>query len=278
VNNAVLYSIETLGESFEKSYRFRQLIYSVSRLRMFNPNIDVYVFVSSSDKSEINKNLYQSLKILWIKFDNTIHNDWTEDYLKTQNAKKLLHRWSNAKYLLDECLYDNILFVDTDTIFHNDPEILFTKYGNSDYLWTRKDNSYEVMNLLGVSNEGLNAGQWIISKNVGNTLDNLFSYVTSYINTNIEKFNQKISESLYSQMLWVIDQYAVYEYFNSIDRSVRYFDTLEVMLHLEPFINSTENLVLHHYLNSNYSIMVPIEFKNDVNFFKYLKESYERVY
>lgn len=276
-NNAVLYSIETIGESFENTYRFRQLLYSISRLRRFNNNIDVYVFISSSDNTEIDKKLYASLNILWHKFENNLHSDWHKDYLKTNNAKKLFHRWTNAKYLLDKCFYDNILYVDTDTIFHNDPEILFSKYGNSEFLWTRKDNSYEVMNLLGVSNEGLNAGQWIMSNKVSSKIENLIPYSTEYINNNISKFSKNIPETLYSQMLWVIDQYAVYEYFNSIHNPVKYFDVSEVMLHLEPFINATDSLVLHHYLNSNYNIMVPLEFKIDKNFYKYLKDSYERI-
>ena len=49
MKNAIVYSINTLEEKFENSIRFRQLLYSVSRLRRFNKNIGVYAYVSDKD-------------------------------------------------------------------------------------------------------------------------------------------------------------------------------------------------------------------------------------
>lgn len=88
----------------------------------------------------------------------------------------------------------------------------------------------------------------------------------NYIGTKLLEIKDTVSQEVYSQTLWVIDQYALYEYYKSINVDINRYDIKHVMLHLEPWINDKSELILHHYLNSNYKIALPAEIVYDDNF------------
>jgi len=259
MKNAIVYSINTVGEKFENSVRFRQLLYSVSRLRRFNKNIDVYVYVSDKDFF-YNTEKYKNLNIIFKYFETPIYNISNTNYRKSENAEKLWHRWSNTFEVLKSLEYDNALYIDTDTIFYNDPELLFSIYGNTKSLYTKEDNCYEIMKVLGVDKNGLNAGQILFSKFLLFSESEMFKFMNNYIDLKLKEIKETVSEEMYNQIIWVIDQYAIYEYYKSIDIPVKIYNKNHVMLHLEPWINETSELILHHYLNRNYNIAVPAEF------------------
>jgi len=262
MKNAIVYSINSVQEKFEDSSRFRQLIYSVSRLRRFNKSIDVYAYVSDKDFFSSTKK-YKNLNIIFKYFEIPSYEIPNIDYDNSKNAERLWHRWTNTFETLKILGYDNVLYIDTDTVFYNDPEILFSIYGNTESIYTREDNCYEIMKNLGVDNNGLNAGQVLFSKNLIQTEKEMFVFMKEYINIKLLDAKNRVSQELYNQTLWVIDQYALYEYYKSIGIQIKIYDKKHVMLHLEPWINPTSELVLHHYLNSNYNVAVPAEFKDD---------------
>lgn len=262
MKNAIVYSIHSVGEKFEDSSRLRQLLYSVSRLRRFNKNIDVYAYVSDKDFFPSTEK-YKGLNIIFKHFEAPDYNISNIDYKNSNNAERLWHRWTNLFNTLKVSDYDNALYIDTDTIFYNDPEILFSIYGNTNSIYTKEDNCYEIMESLGVKNNGLNAGQVLFSKNLIHTEKDMFGFMKEYINSKLLEAKNRVSEELYNQTLWVIDQYALYEYYKSIGVETKIYDKKHVMLHLEPWINPTSELVLHHYLNQNYKVAVPAEFADD---------------
>jgi hypothetical protein len=262
MKNAIIYSVHSVEEKFEESSRFRQLLYSVSRLRRFNKDIDVYAYVSDKYFFE-NTSKYKSLNIIFKYFETPNYEVPNIDYKNSNNAERLWHRWTNAFETLKTLDYDNVLYIDTDTIFYNDPEVLFSTYGNTDYLHTREDNCYEIMKILGVDNNGINAGQILFSKNLKYTEKDMFGFMKQYIDYKLVEVKNRVSEEVYNQILWVIDQYAIYEYYKSIGTRINMYDKKHVMLHLEPWINPTSELVLHHYLNGNYKVAVPAEFRDD---------------
>jgi hypothetical protein len=262
MKNAIVYSVNSVEEKFYYSSRFRQLLYSVSRLRRFNKDIDVYAYVSDKDFfSKIEK--YKSLNIIFKYFEIPSYEVPNIDYSNSKNAEKLWHRWTNTFETLKNLNYDNVLYIDTDTVFYDDPEILFSLYGNTKSIYTREDNCYDIMKSLGVENNGLNAGQVLFSKNLIQTEKDMFKFMKEYIDTKLLKAKNQVSQEMYNQTLWVIDQYALYEYYKSIGVQINIYENKHVMLHLEPWINSTSELVLHHYLNGNYKVAVPAEFRDD---------------
>lgn len=262
MKNAIVYSINTVGEKFENSIRFRQLLYSVSRLRKFNFNIDVYAYISDKNFIDISQK-YQKLNIIFKHFEIPIYNILNADYNNSKNAEKLWHRWTNTFKTFKTLDYENVLYIDTDTIFYSDPEKLFKIYGNSESIYTKEDNCYEIMKFLDVKDNGLNAGQIMFNKSILFSEEKMFNFMNNYIDIKLKEIKIKTSKEMYQQAIWVIDQYALYEYYKSLNVSIKIYDKKHVMIHLEPWINLTSELVLHHYLNSNYNIAVPFEFKND---------------
>ena len=262
MKNVIVYSINTLGEQFNNSDRLRQLVYSVSRLRRFNNDIDVCVYISDKNFSS-HEYKYKKLNITFKYFDLAKYKINNLDYNNSKNAEKLWHRWTNTFDALKSSEYDNALYIDTDTIFYNDPEKLFSIYGNTNSIYTKEDNCYDIMKTLGVENNGLNAGQILFSKFLLNTEKDMFLFMEKYIDSKLLKIKDQVSKESYNQTLWVIDQYALYEYYKSIGVQTKIYDTKHVMLHLEPWVNDVSELVLHHYLNRNYKIAVPSEFVYD---------------
>jgi len=263
LKNAIVYSIDTLGEKFENSIRFRQLLYSVSRLRRFNKKINVYAYVSDKDFF-LNIEKYKSLNIIFTYFETASYDISNIDYAKSKNAERLWHRWTNTFKTFKTLDYDNVLYIDTDTVFYADPEKLFEIYGNSKGIYSREDNCYEIMQNLGVENNGLNAGQVMINKSLLFSENEMFEFMIKYINLKLEEIKTKVSKEMYEQTIWVIDQYALYEYFRSINIPVGIYDKKHVMLHLEPWwMQPKSELILHHYLNVNYKVAVPAEFSDD---------------
>jgi hypothetical protein len=268
MKNAVIYSVHSIEEKFENSSRLRQLLYSVVNLRKFNKDIDIYVYLS--DNSFLDKeHIYKKLNIKFKYFTPLQYVIGNEDYDNSQNANRLWHRWTNTFGTLKEFGYDNVLCIDTDTIFYDDVEKLFSIYGNSQTIYTKRDNCYDIMEKLNVSDNGLNSGQILFNKSLLFTEIELFNFMSFYINLKLNDVKKTMSSEMYQQTLWVIDQYALYEYYKSLDILIKTYDICHVMLHLEPWINSTNDLILHHYLNRNYMVAVPADFRD-----KKLSESF----
>lgn len=263
MNNAVIYSIHSIEEKFENSDRLRQLLYSIINLRKFNKSIDVYVYLS--DNSFLSKiDIYQKLNISFKYFQPNNYVTNNNDYDNSKNSIRLWHKLSNSFNTLKEFGYDNVLCIDTDTVFYDDVEKLFSIYGNSRTICTKQDNCYEIMAKLNVSSNGLNSGQILFNKSLIPTEEKLFIFMQEYINLKLGEVKQIMSPEMYEQTLWVIDQYAIYEYYKSIGIPVTIYDIKHVMLHLEPWVNNVDSLVLHHYLNRNYKVAVPSDFRNSI--------------
>lgn len=263
MTNAVIYSIHSIEENFENSDRLRQLIYSVINLRKFNSDIKVYVYVS--DKNFLDKiNIYQKLNIIFQYFEPINYITENKDYDNSKNSVRLWHKLTNSFNTLKNFKYDNVLCVDTDTVFYDDVEKLFSIYGNSNSIYTKQDNCYDIMKILNVQNNGLNSGQMLFSKKLISTENNLFNFMKLYIKSKLDEVKTVMPDDMYRQTVWVIDQYAIYEYYKFIGIPVNIYDTRHVMLHLEPWINPVNDLILHHYLNRNYTVAVPSDFRNNV--------------
>ena len=266
MKNAIVYSYHIRNPDKLLSNRcFNQMLYSIKTLRDHNKTIDVNVYIAPKEELEINLDKYKDLNINFIPFDNTekeYGSDWYPTWLSLGYAEFLFHRWQNAYRSLREGAYDNILYLDTDTVFHNDPEILFTKYGNSEFVWAKEDNTYGTMERIGIEN-GMNDGQFILSKNMLKYEINSLDHLRIYTNETLAKFKGKLENDFeHFNLHWLCVQYGMYDFYKSINVPVRYFDKREVMLHIEPNHNDTSMLVLHHYYNGNAYLFIPQEYVN----------------
>ena len=253
MKNAIAYSFVLRSGNIKDLRCYQQLRYSIDTLRKYNQDIPVYVYIAGADLS----NLTFDKNVHVVKFDVVDDGGWPEDWVKLGYLEFLKHRWENAiRSIHDYNLY-NDLYLDTDTVFHNDPKILFDKYGSTKFLWAKPDNSTEIMNIVEVW-PGMNDGQFILSKELANK--DILSHMKFYVNHTLSKHRDNLTEKQYRNLCWISTQYAVWDYFQNNNNPVQYFSEDEVMLHVEPEHKNIDNLVLHHYYSGNTIKFVPKEY------------------
>ena len=252
MNNSIAYSFHVRVGDVKELICYKQLKYSIYTLRKFNKDIPVYVYISPSSVDTSDLNLGTNVNI--VKFDFEQDEGWPADWLWIDLLK---HRWENAIRAVKDNVVDNVLYLDTDTIFYNDPEILFNKYGSTNSIWAKPDNSYDLMKKVEVW-PGMNDGQFIISKEVANK--DILKHMKFYVNHILSKHKENLTEQEFNDLSWVCTQYAVWDYFEHQKNSVKYFDEFEVMIGNETDFKDTSNLILHHYYSSNTNRFVPKEY------------------
>jgi hypothetical protein len=254
MKNAVVYSFVLRSGNIKDLHCYKQLKYSIDTLRKYNQDIAVYVYIAGADLS----NLAFDKNVHIVKFDVVDDGGWPEDWVTLGYLEFLKHRWENAIKSIHDYNLDNVLYLDTDTVFHNDPEILFDKYGSTNHMWAKPDNSTEIMNIVEVW-PGMNDGQFILSKGLANK--DILSHMKFYVNHILSKHKDNLTENQYRNLCWISTQYAVWDYFQNNNNPVQYFNEDEVMLHIEPEHKNTNNLILHHYYSGNTNKFVPKEYQ-----------------
>jgi hypothetical protein len=235
------------------------LRYSIDTLRKFNKDIPVYVYISPLSIETSDLGFGDNVNI--VKFDVIDDGGWPEDWVGLGYLDFLKHRWENAIGSVHNYDLDNVLYLDTDTVFHNDPEILFAKYGSTDHLWAKPDNSNDLMSKVEVW-PGMNDGQFILSNNVANR--DMLKHMKFYVNHILSKHKENLTQQEYLDLSWVSTQYAIWDYFQNNNNPVKHFNEDEVMLHVEPEHRNIDKLVLHHYYRGNTERFLPKEYLNGV--------------
>ena len=257
MKNAIVYSFNLMNGKLEDLICYKQLRYSIKTLRDFNKDIPVYIHISPTSLKIDKCNLGFDSNVNVIKFDVEDDGEWPIDWSEGVFLKCLKHRWENAIKSIHTYNLDNILYLDTDTVFHADPEILFKKYGSTKYLWAKPDNSYGLMSRINVK-DGINDGQFILSKEIANK--DILTHMKYYVNFILSKYKKYFNDKDYATLSWVCTQYSVSDYFQNNNNPAKYFDENEVMLHHEPNQKDITNLVLHHYYSSNSKEFLPEEY------------------
>lgn len=255
MKNAIVYSFHLRSGNIKDLHCYKQIRYSVDTLRKFNKDIPVYINISPSSTDTSDLGFDKNVHI--VKFDVEDDGGWPDDWVNNGYLEFLKHRWENAIKSIHINHLDNILYLDTDTVFHGDPEVLFKKYGSTMQIWAKPDNSNDLMAKVEVW-PGMNDGQFILSKELASM--SIIEHMKFYVNHILSKHKQKLTNKEYLTLSWVCTQYAVWDYFQNQNNPVKYFDEAEVMLHVEPEHKDTSSLILHHYYNGNTSKFLPKEY------------------
>jgi hypothetical protein len=253
MKNGIVVSI-VVDEQYdiEQHNLYKQLSHSLNTLRKVNKDISVKVYYSYKKELPENHLTYfpEDLNTEFIPFENKISSFWHPGFW---SAGVVEHRWINAFRGLEDFDFDNIINMDTDTEFFRDPEELFAKYGNTEFLWTREDTCDDLTKTLRIY-PAINDGLTVISKNILKHKDMCMSSMKQYINYTLEKYQSLLSEKDYYQLPWVIIQYSVFDYFESRVLH-KYFDKDDVLMHVE---DKKDTHVVRHYFSSNSSKFLPV--------------------
>jgi hypothetical protein len=256
MKNAIVYSFNLRDGSLKDLACYKQIKYSIDTLRKFNKEIPVYVYISPSSINTSDLNLGDNVTI--VKFDVDNDGGWPQDWVDVGFLDFLKHRWEKAIESVHTYDLDNVLYLDTDTVFHKDVQILFDKYGSTNHMWARPDNSNELMSKIEVW-PGMNDGQFIMSKQLASK--DILTHMKFYVNHVLSKNKHKLTDEEYRNLSWVSTQYAVWDYFQNYNNPVKHFDEYEVMVSTEPETKNTDNLILHHYFSGNTHKFLPKEYQ-----------------
>ena len=256
MKNAIVYSFHVRTGGVKQLPCYKQLRYSIDTLRKFNKDIPVYVYISPSNIGTSDLGFDDNVHI--VNFDVIDDGGWPEDWVNFGYLEFLKHRWENAIGSIHDYDLDNVLYLDTDTVFHGDPEVLFEKHGSTEYMWAKPDNSDSLMAKVEVW-PGMNDGQFILSKQLANK--DMLVHMKFYVNHILSKHKEKLTKQEYADLSWVSTQYAIWDYFQNHNNPVKHFDEYEVMVSTEPEVKNTENLILHHYYTGNTNKFLPEEYR-----------------
>ena len=111
----IFYSYKKSKIEHINTHELHRLEHSIKSIREFNNEISVYLFCDDPSLIPVYFRTHYSVSVLPFEdgFDHEMLNAWS------------IHRWYNLKYFKQEA---NILYVDSDTIFNDDPKYLFDTY------------------------------------------------------------------------------------------------------------------------------------------------------
>lgn len=254
MKNAIVYSMHVEEKKLKQNYSFEQLRLSVLSLRKYNQNIQVFVYISPSHKLDQSTLRIPRDNLTFVRFnadydrrlDHYVYSIWTS------------HKWKNAFDALRKNELDNVLYVDTDTLYKRDPEELFKKYGNTGSVYGKPDVSDKWTNIFRAQNGGMNDGVFMLSKHTLKYEKELLQYRNDYVYKLQEKYrfhtDQEVKEL---GVQWVACQYGVSEYLLSVGNPLRFFDDEDVynVGYFDAYQELPEeyknNICITHYLSYN---------------------------
>lgn len=264
MSNALVYSIHCNESSLSLNYSFEQLKLSISTLRKYNKSLKVIVYISPFKILGRHRYLVNNTNIKFVEFN--------ADYDKRLNhsvyAIWTSHKWKNAFHALRSNSLDNVLYVDTDTIFQKDPEYMFAEYGYGESIYGKPDISDTWTIPFNVRNGGLNDGVFLIPKSALEYEEGILKYRTDYVYDLQEKFKTFYDDNIKTTgVQWVSCQYAMSEYMINQDNPIKFFEDedLYIVGTFSEFQEMSEEeknkYTIIHYLNYNMKHFAPNAFK-----------------
>ena len=211
LKKAIVYSLY-FDDDYSQHHNYKQILKSILSIRKFS-NIDIIFFYSS--KFDLSKeSFFNDNNISLVRFNNEdVLVRWTDKIPEYPWNRHLHHRWHNMIESLKRFNLDQILYLDTDTIFYKSPEELFNKY-NKDIFYLKKELDDKVVNDLTLSLNimpAINDGQIIVSKNaLGPHIDFFMTMLVDKISHFTNVIYNELNNSNDHILFWTISQYSAF--------------------------------------------------------------------
>jgi hypothetical protein len=237
---AVVYSVYlTFDKPLNQVIHWKLLISSLLSLRKYNKDIPVIVYTCNGN-TFFNYNKFQEIvkglegfgnltvqffeKNVLVNETNT-YSDSFKDIDKQTVWDKVFHKWPNTINAFEKFNVDQVLFLDPDTIFHNDVNIIFDAFPADKicfHSYIDKSVSYQATK----NKNAMNDGVFLLSKNHAETLKfqyaKLFhSLIDQLINSNKLKFDNEQMNRLY----WCAGQLTTQIMLKKLKISTCFFNT-----------------------------------------------------
>lgn len=256
MKNAIVYSIHSNSPKLDPLIAWRQIRYSIDTLRIVNKKIPVKVYISPPGIIDTAVMPYQSENIEYIEFNAT-----ADKRIDDANKARLTgHKWISTFNALEKFDFDNVIYVDGDTVWYKDPEILFEKYGGSEHIYSKQDRMDNFVGFLGIEAPVMNDGVNMVSKKVLKYKDYILKERYDRVFAWQERFRNTHDEQNIYGIQWLSCQYAVSEAMKEVGIPVKYFDIGDVLLASDPMgchYPEKSGAVLFHYLAQNTNKFLP---------------------
>lgn len=251
MKNAIIYSLHCNEPKIDSLSQWQQTRYSIDTLRLFNADIPIKVYLSPPGILDTAIMPYEKTNVEFIEFD--AQPDKRLDDLSASRFTS--HKWTSTFNAIEEFTLDNALYVDGDTIWNADPEILFDKYGNSERIYTKQDLYTPFINAINLKSPAMNDGVNMVSKKILKHKNYITEQRVLRVVEWQQNYKDKLSDDLFFVGIqWAACQYAISEALADIGEPVYFFDDNDVLLSSElSSLKTIEsvNPVVFHYFNQN---------------------------
>ena len=249
--DAIYYSYAVSIHDHINEHELKRLRHSIISIRKFNHDIEIYLFCNSPEIIPVN--FHHDFNVNVVKsypYDGRMLNAWST------------HRWYNLQHFNMQDI--NLLYVDSDTIFYQDPKYLFETYTSHD-IYGKEERGFRHCPITGAGGDirfSLDLVDACIQAEGGKIPVHKFCIGVLLFNNNIHK---KIDDNLklftsYMERLRdqkmlnpipnprILDQYAAWVLFSRLKASNALFGVQDVthgwveIKHVDHF-----NPVLLHY-------------------------------
>lgn len=261
MNNAIVYAMYSDIDNVDNLLQWRELLYSVKTLRSYNTEIPVKVYLSPSYLVN-NISMFPDMKNLEII---GIDNEVTHSLPNEKVAKWLDMKYNASFHALENYGYDRVLMIDADTIYQNDPEVIFEKY-SSDIFYACPDNFTDLFDLMQTKDKFMNDGVVIVPKWAVGIKDKLISVRNGYVQELMDMFNGKVDKQSHVWVYgvcWASFQYGIFNYLKQISKPVGYFQKQDVATLLDFYDLREDQKSLPpivHYWSVGYKEFLPEEY------------------
>ncbi len=272
--NVLVYAFHTEDPEIEKYLQIQELRYSLDTLRKHNTDIDVKIYISpigAKDRIERYINLHNA-EILDFQIDPDPRFTYKPIYSKWVDSK-----WKAAFHTFEKYDYENLLMIDCDTVFFNNPEIIFEKYNDASKVYSKQDRWQELFEPFEIKGIPMNDSvvllnrSWLGYKHT--FLREKDNFALNVIKKLWDKFDKDSGEWKYGLHL-ASHQYGIGEYLKSFNNSLVFFDPIDVA-HAEEFeeLTSKKDACILHYSNMYVQKYLPKEYWYDKdNYFSKMVE------
>lgn len=258
----IVYSIHSEDKNINDLLQWREFLYSINTLRKFNKDVPVKLYVSPPDRVWDISRFPDTMENLTII---PVSNPVSNNVLGDEVAKRLDMKFHAAFDALENSDYDRVLMIDPDTIYFDNPDLIFNKY-TADYMYATTDYSPDFFNLIKTNKLYMNDGIVIVPRWTLNMKDELLSARDKWVVDKAEELKDILTDEDHiwrNSLGWSASQYGIYDFLQETSKPVMYFDPRDVA-NLSDWEMGCKSPVLLHYWHIGYHEHLPAEYKDGI--------------
>lgn len=240
---------------------FFQLLECIKSIRKFS-NIKIILFYSPHNIFDSLIKYFNKQNVTLVAFDNdSVKKEWNNKIDSLRFSGHLHHRWINLIKTFDMFECEKVLYLDTDVLFYNNPELLFEKYNKDICYFRTNERDFSILQHTNKVPDfpEINDGVVIVSKTEINKIKDNFeamwinkiSEITELVYEDMQRNLDKATNQPYNNYMWNISQYAAYLLIKENNLNFESFSSDDVVLSGElDSIQNKDNVIVHHYYST----------------------------